>query len=111
MKHPPSLYKGCMMLRTLPPSPPYGWTESLWINKPLAEASLVALEEIAKCRMKILSNGVVIEKLRVTNPSISRVSVDSNLCFLKGTYNADYRIASMLLLLRIRGLSADSRGT
>ena len=103
MNNPSPPYKGFMMFRQTPPAPPFGWTESLWVNNPSFDASLTALEEIADRRLMMLPKGVVIERMKVTNPRFLRACVDSSLTNLKGKYDFDYRTAWTVLLLRFQG--------
>jgi len=72
MNDPRPPYKGTMMFRVLKSS--FGWSESLWINKPTYQSSLDALEELATRRIAILPEHVRIEDIRVTNPELPRAS-------------------------------------
>ncbi|HKB36503.1 MAG TPA: hypothetical protein VKD72_08625 [Gemmataceae bacterium] len=96
-------YRGFLMLRDKRnPHQPYGWTESLWINRDSFETSLAALEEIADARVAILPKGFLIERLKVTNPLLPYALDDHPNYDQAGRYPHDARPAWTLLLLRFQ---------
>jgi hypothetical protein len=97
-----SPFKGLMMFQF--GVGPYGWGESLWINKPTFEAGLAVLEELAAKRIALSPPGISIVGLRVTNPDIYRASRVSNLR-LEGTFQSEKGLDfhSNSLLVRFAG--------
>src|SRR5262245_14112215 len=67
-------YKGLMMLEYVARAP-YGWGESLWINKPSYEDSLSTLQELANRRLALLPKTIRLVAIRVTHPQVWRASL------------------------------------
>ena len=99
MTDPAPPYKGSLLLSVL--RSPYGWTESLWINRGSFDASLAALQEVAVGRLAILPKAFSLGRIKVTNPLLPRAVADRHVNE-RGGYDCDARPVWSTLLLRFQ---------